>query len=170
MSDPPRAPRDDELEELSDDVILAQESAVHAPQRRTNVTTDHPTVVISEQAAGERRRQPTMRTRRSEKTVVIRDRRKLDKMRQAISDRQELKRKPPLVEKRTLYLLAAAAVGSLVVGSLIAALVDARKPDLEPVLSASAAPPPAASASAQHIDTVELDSLPVDKSRRHVSR
>lgn len=169
MSDPPRAPSDDELEELSDEVILAQESAVHTPQRRANVTTDHPSVVISEDST-QRRRLPTMRARRTEKTVVIRDRRKLDQMRQAISERQELKRKPPLVEKRTLYLLAAAAVGSLVVGSLIAAFVDSRKPDLEPVLSASAAPPPRASATVQHIDTVELDSLPLDKSRRRVNR
>lgn len=171
MSDPPRAPRDDELEELSDDVILAQESAVHAPQRRTNVATDHPSVVINEETTTERRRLPTMRSHRSEKTVVIRDRRKLEKMRQAISERQEQKRKPKLVEKRTLYLLAAAAVGSLVVGSLIAALVDSsRKPELQPTFSAAVAPPPAPSATTPHIDTVELDSLPVDKSRRHVSR
>jgi hypothetical protein len=173
VSDPPRAPRDEELEELSDDVILAQESAVHAPQRRANVTTDHPTVVISEPAAGERRRQPTVRTRRgaNEKTVVIRDRRKLDKMRQALSEREDPKRKPRLIETRTLYLLAGAAVGSLVVGSLIAALVDSRQNDLKPTTSAAVAPPPAASSDAKpKIDTVDLDSLPVDKSRRHLNR
>jgi hypothetical protein len=166
---PPRAPRDEELEELSEDVILAQESAVHVPQPRTNVTTDHPTVVISDAARAPER--PTTRVRRThEKTVVIRDRRAIDRTRRAISERQQLKQKPRLVEPRTLYLLALAAVGSLLVGTLIAAFVDSRKDERLPLTSASNhSGPPAASSEAKPIDTVDLKSLPVDHSRRRTS-
>jgi hypothetical protein len=177
VSDPPHDPRDDELEELSGDVILAQESTVHSPQRRTQVATDAPSVVISEPAvSGRGAHMPTTRTRResSEKTVVIRDRRQLDKMRKAaMSDRPRPKQKKPLVEAKTIYLLAAAAVGSLVVGTLIAALVDSQKDaELEPLPRPSAVAVPTASTDAKsdQPDTIDLDSLPVDKTTRRVSR
>jgi hypothetical protein len=178
VSDPPHDPRDDELEELSGDVILAQESTVHSPQRRTQVATDAPSVVISEPpVSGRGAHMPTTRTRResSEKTVVIRDRRQLDKMRKAaMSERPRPKQKKPLVEAKTIYLLAAAAVGSLVVGTLIAALVDSQKEaELEPLPrmpSAVAVPTVSADAKSDQPDTIDLDSLPVDKTKRRVSR
>jgi hypothetical protein len=168
VSDRPREPKDEELEELSDDVILAQESAVHVPQPRANVATDHPTVVISDTASAPQRRPTERSRRRSEKTVIIRDRKNLDRMRQAISEREQLKKKPRLVEPRTLYLLALAAVGSLLVGTLIAAFVDSRREDrlrvTAPVPVHSG--PPAASSDPKPIDTVNLDQLPLDRSRR----
>ncbi len=173
MSIPPHDPRDDELEELSDEVILAQESAVHSPQRRTQVATDAPSVVISEPSAGSREGRSRPRRESSEKTVVIRDRRQLDKMRKAISDRRPPKPKKPLIEAKTIYLLAAAAVGSLVVGTLIAALVDHQDDELAPlplVPSAAAVPTTSAGAMPAQPDTIDLDSLPVDESRRRVSR
>jgi hypothetical protein len=175
VSDRPRDPRDEDLEELDDGVILAQETAVHSPQRRTNVATDSRSVVISEPPHQPREGRATVRTRRdaSEKTVVIRDRRQLEKMRRAISDRQELKPRSRKVEPKTLYLLAVAAVGSLVVGTLIAALVDSQKSQPLPATSASGASkprPPVAPDSSDAPETIDLDSLPLDKSRRHVSR
>jgi hypothetical protein len=170
VSDAPRPPSDEELEELPDDVIVAQESLIHVPQPRANVATDHPTVVIAESVASPAR--PTVRTRRTtEQTVVIRDRRSLERTRRAISERQQLKHKPRRVEAKTLYLLALAAVGSLLVGTLIAAFVDSRKDDrlrLTPS-TATHSGPPAASNAAKPIDTVELDSLPVVHSRRRNS-
>ncbi len=166
VSDRPRQPSDEELEELSDDVIVAQESLIHVPQPRANVATDHPSVVIAESVASPAR--PTVRTRRTtEQTVVIRDRRQLERTRRAISERQ-LNPKPRRVEPKTLYLLALAAFGSLLVGTLIAAFVDSRRED-HPRLAPTTAPHfglPAASDAAKPIDTVELDSLPVDRSRR----
>jgi hypothetical protein len=180
VSDPPHDPRDDELEELSGDVILAQESTVHSPQRRTQVATDAPSVVISEPpVSGRGAHMPTTRTRArresSEQTVVIRDRRQLDKMRKAMSERPRSKQKKPLIEAKTIYLLAAAAVGSLVVGTLIAALVDGQNDsELEPlpsVPSAVAAPTASTDARSDQPDTIDLDSLPVDnKTKRRVSR
>lgn len=173
MSDPPRAPHDDELEELSDDVILAQESVVHTPQPRANVTTDHPTVVISETAAAPAPANKRAR-RTNEQTVVIRDRKNLERTRRAISERQQQKQQKPqkkrLVEPRTLYLLALAAVGSLLVGTLIAAVVDSRKEERLPLPAASNHSGPSAAASqAKPIDTVDLSELPVDHSRRRTS-
>jgi hypothetical protein len=174
VSDPPRLPSDEELEELGDEVILAQESAVHLPQPRQNVATDHPSVVISEPEHPGGKRAPTMRTPRresSEKTVVIRDRRQLEQMRKAISDRQQLKKTSRGVEPRTLYLLVAAALASLVVGTLIAALVDSRQesgPELPGTGSAAVpAPPPSSASSPAPINTIDLDSLPVDKRKPH---
>ena len=173
VSDPPRLPRDEELEELGDEVILAQESAVHVPQPRQNVTTDHPSVVISEPAHPPGTYSPTVRRPRqsSEKTIVIRDRRQLDKMRKAISDRQQLKQSSRVVEPKTLYLLVAAALASLVVGTLIAAFVDSRQesgPDLPATGSAAvAAPPSSAATTPAPINTIDLDSLPVDKRKPH---
>ncbi len=170
MSDPPRPPRDEELEELGDEAIIAQESAVHAPQPRTNVTTDHPSVVIADAEHRRAVHRPTVRRPRreaSEQTVVIRDRRQIDKMRKAISERQQLKHKPRVFEPKTLYLLVAAAVASLVVGTLIAALVDSNQESaLEPSGTGSALPPPAPPPTAETpapLDTIDLDSLPVDR-------
>ena len=171
VSDRPRQPSDEELEELPDDVIVAQESLIHVPQPRVNVATDQPTVVIAESVASPAR--PTVRTRRTtEQTVVIRDRRQLDRMRRASSERQQPNSKPRRVEPKTLYLLAVAAVGSLLVGTLIAAFVDSRREDRLRLTPTAATPsgPPAASNAVKPIDTVELDSLPVDRhSRRRTS-
>jgi hypothetical protein len=175
VSDTPHDPRDDELEELSDDVILAQESMVHSPQRRTKVATEAASVVISEPLPSARARSSGGRPRRelSEKTVVIRDRRQLEQMRKAISERHPAKPKKPLVEAKTIYLLVVAAIGSLVVGTLIAALVDYHEQDeLDPlplVPSAAVAPTTSAGAMPEQPDTIDLDSLPVDKTSR-VSR
>ncbi|MCA9592564.1 MAG: hypothetical protein KC776_04610 [Myxococcales bacterium] len=41
-------PEVDELEELGDDAIVAQQSAAHAPQPRVNVAVDQPSVVVAE--------------------------------------------------------------------------------------------------------------------------
>jgi len=172
VSEPPRLPRDEELEELGDEVILAQESAVHLPQPRANieVTTDHPTVVINEPEARPVSYSDTVRKPRrgsTEKTVVIRDRRQIEQTRKAISERQALKQKAPLVERKTLYLLVAAALASLAVGTLVAALVDSQKDSGLPLAgsgSAAAPQPPSSNRpQAAPLDTIDLDSLPVDR-------
>jgi hypothetical protein len=155
---------DDGLEELGDEVIIAQETGAHAPQPRAQVSTDQPTVVISEPGAADRRHRGTVkisRRERSEKTVVIRDRKQLDKMRKSISDRASAVRRKPGVEPRTWYLLGAAALASLALGSLIAAVVDAvgshgaARTTVAP--AATGAPPAPPSATVQAID---LDALP----------
>ena len=172
VSDRPNlASSDDGLEELGDEVIIAQETGAHAPQRRAQVTTDHPTVVISEPPAQEERRMRATvkisRRERSEKTVVIRDRKQVEQMRRAISDRASAVRrasKPPVVEKRTLYLLGAAALASLALGTLIAFLVDAtadaRTPAPAPALVQDEPGTAPASDTSSSRPPIDLDALP----------
>lgn len=113
----------DDLEELSQDAIIAQEAGVHAPQRRVHVTTDAPTVVISEPPP--RSGQPSSTVppakRRGEQTVVIRDRRALEDMRRAIRQRRH---EPGRIPAKTYFLLGAAVLVSLALGTLLAVVVE----------------------------------------------
>jgi hypothetical protein len=153
---------DTELEELGDDVIIAQETGAHAPQRRVNVTTDHPSVMISEPLpAHPSKGLPTYRTRRerTEQTVVIRDRKQLEKLRREMT-RQH--RKKTGVERRTVYLIAVAALLSLGMGTLIAALVDSRSQAAPATVRVLPAPLPAVEPAPSGIPpgTIDLDALP----------
>jgi hypothetical protein len=162
-ADRDRLPSESELEELGDEVIIAQETSAHAPQRRANITTDHPSVVISEPPpAHPSKGLPTYRTRRdrTEQTVVIRDRKQLEKIRREMT-RQHKKKSG--VERRTVYLVAVAALASLAMGTLIAALVDSRNTAAPATIQALPAPEPPAEApqpSAVPPGTIDLDALP----------
>jgi hypothetical protein len=161
-ADRDRLGSDAELEELGDDVIIAQETDAHAPQRRVNVTTDHPSVVISEPpSAHPSNRFPSYRARpeRMEQTVVIRDRKKLEQMRRQMTRSHQ---KKPVVELRTVYLIAAAALASLAMGTLIAALVDSRAADSPPApVRALPEPEPAPGGPrSAPPGTIDLDALP----------
>jgi hypothetical protein len=165
-----RQPSDAELEELGDDVIIAQETGAHAPQRRVNVTTDHPSVVISEPPpVHPSKGLPTYRTRRerTEQTVVIRDRKQLAKMRREMTRQPRQKRG---VERKTVWLVAFAALASLATGTLIAALVDSSGEAAPVPVRALPEPEPAAgepSPSAVAPGTIDLDALPEPGPRRH---
>lgn len=158
-----RQPSESELEELGDEVIIAQETGAHAPQRRVNVTTDQPTVMISEPPpAHASNRLPTYRTRRerTEQTVVIRDRKQLEKIRREMT-RQH--RKQSGIERRTVYLVAAAALASLAMGTLIAAIVDSSSAAAPATVKALPQPEPPAgepARSAMPPGTIDLDALP----------
>src|SRR5688572_3599970 len=128
MSD--RSHDDDGVEELSDDVIIAQETGAHAPAARAQVATDHPTVVISD-VPGAPRKLPTVppmrRGDRTEKTVVIRDRKSLDRLRREASRRPSRSRPPS--RSRTITLVGVAVLASLVAGTLLAALANSTGSD-----------------------------------------
>jgi hypothetical protein len=161
VSDRDRLGSDAELEELGDDVIIAQETAAHAPQRRVNVTTDHPSVVISEppQAHPSHRSPPYRRPERMEQTVVIRDRQKLAQMRRQMTRPHQ---KKPVLEPRTVYLIAAAALASLAMGTLIAALVDSSTSNSPPT-SVRVLPEPEPGPAGQSSSApgpIDLDALP----------
>jgi hypothetical protein len=168
VSEPPRNPAgDSDLEELGDEVIISQETGAHAPQPRANVTTDHPTVVISEppperQSGG----LPAYRAprERTEQTVVIRDRKRLDRMRREMMEMQARQRGSPRGSRSTVYLIGFAALASLVTGTLIAALVDASDgPAPTPAastLQVVPAPEPEGEPSAVPPGAIDLDALP----------
>jgi hypothetical protein len=154
---------DAELEELGDDVIIAQETGAHAPQRRVNVTTDHPSVVIAEPPRAYPSEGlpgvPAGRAR-MEQTVVIRDRKQLEIMRRAMTRQRH---KKPRVERKTVYLVAVAALASLAMGTLIAAVVDSTTDAGPAPIRALPEPEPAAGApgpSATPGSTIDLDALP----------
>lgn len=160
---------EDGVEELSDDVIIAQETIAHAPAPRARVSTDHPTVVISDipGAPGKLPTVPPMRRAdRTEKTVVIRDRKSLERL------RREASRRPPSrrpSRSRTIYLVGAAVLASLAAGTLLATLANSASSEgsATAVTSATAAGPEAEpSASSSGPEVLDLDDLPVVKKKK----
>jgi hypothetical protein len=161
---------EDGVEELSDDIIVAQQTAAHAPAPRARVSTDHPSIVISD-VPGAPRKLPTVPPLRShdrtEKTVVIRDRKSLDRLRREAS-------RPPRKRSRggasrTLYLIGAAVLASLAAGTLLAALANSTSSDQTPSAASSVevtgpAVEPSASRSAPEV--VDLEDLPVVKKKK----
>jgi hypothetical protein len=158
-----------EVEDLDDDAIIAQETLAHAPAPRAQVSTDHPTVVISE-PPGAPRKLPTVppmrRPDRTEKTVVIRDRKSLDRLRREAS-RPPRGRRPS--RSRTLYLVGVAVLASLAAGTLLATLANSAGSDESPATAASVgaeeptvAPAPSNEAPA----VVDLEDLPVVKKKK----
>ncbi len=160
---------EDGVEELSDDVIIAQETIAHAPAPRANVSTDHPTVVISD-IPGPPRKLPTVppmrRADRTEKTVVIRDRKSLDRLRREASRRPPARRSS---RSRTIYLVGAAVLASLAAGTLLATLANSASSESEPATIQSAGPegPEARpTASSKGPEVLDLDDLPVVKKKK----
>lgn len=129
----PAAPKDEELAELSDDVIIAQESRAHAPQPRVHVDVDPRTVVIAddvEQQADARRAPPEpvrelpLFTHTTEKTVVIRDRRTVGSSRPPA----RYSSAPPHRDQRVLILVMClvAALLAFSLGGALAMLLSGR--------------------------------------------
>ena len=134
---PPAAPEAEELAELSEDVIIAQESRAHAPQPRVHIDFEPRTVVIAEDAeqrAGGQRVSPPELVRElppfthaTEKTVVIRDRRTIGSSR---PPRQVLERASRIGDQRMLILLMClvAALLAFSLGGALALLLGAPRP------------------------------------------
>ena len=110
----------EELEELGDDAIIAQQQGAHAPQPRTQVTEEARSVVISEPAPAlpASRPAPAVTRPRGEPTLIIRDRRALDEMRRQIADRQRRKKSG----RRSLYLWGLVGIVAFVLGGVVAFL------------------------------------------------
>jgi hypothetical protein len=163
---------DDGVEELSDDVIIAQETGAHAPAARAQVATDHPTVVISD-VPGAPHKLPTVppmrRAERTEKTVVIRDRKSLDRLRKEASRRPSRSRSRRPSRSRTITLIGVAVLASLAAGTLLAALANSTGSDATPVTSATLEtqePTALPSASGAAPAVVDLEDLPVVKQKK----
>jgi hypothetical protein len=160
-----------DFEELGDDIIIAQETAAHVPRPATNVSTDHPTVVISPSASqppAARRVStlPPFARDRTEKTVVIRDRKSLDKIRRQASRRPRARYAP---RSRTLYLVGAAVLASLAAGTLLATLANSSSTSSEPspAVSVDTEEPVAAPAASRSTPAVvDLEDLPVVKQKK----
>jgi hypothetical protein len=134
LAERPPAPKEEELAELSDDVIIAQESRAHAPQPRVRIDFDPRTVVIADdaeqQASGQRAapaepvRELPLFTHATEKTVVIRDRRVVGSSRPPA----KYSSAPPHRDQRILLLLmcVVAALLAFSLGGALAMLLSRR--------------------------------------------
>ena len=171
----------DGLEELGDDAIIAQQSAAHAPQPRAVVSEESRSVVISDHPQARRDTQPprnsTAARAAAEPTLIIRDRRRLEDMRQQILERQAFNERNR--RSRALYVWGGLGLAAFVLGGVVAFLATDSKPDA-PAPAESAAvtrveaqspavrpsPANAAQRAAPSPTPVRLDDLPVEPQKK----
>jgi len=158
---------EDEIEELGDEAIIAQQTAAHALQPRANVSEEARSVVITEHP--ERRDTQPPRKSSAEATLVIRDRRALDEMRQKIVRRQKQKEAHG---RRALYLWGALGLAAFVLGGIVAFLAtESQAPDPQtPTARGDAQSAPLSTPAIQPSGSpanppraVRLDDLPVER-------
>ncbi|HEX3850416.1 MAG TPA: hypothetical protein VHW01_05580 [Polyangiaceae bacterium] len=173
----------DDLEELGDDAIIAQQTEAHAPRPRATVSEESRSVVITDHPL-RRDTEPPRGTgfpvrAAAEPTLVIRDRRALDELRRDIVQRQAKKRRG----NRALYMWGGLGLVAFVLGGIVAFLAtdshsDAAQADnsqsgrVEGQVANShasdvvpIAKPTAAAAEAPR--AVRLDDLPVEPKHKH---
>jgi len=176
----------EDLEELGDDAIIAQQTDAHTPQPRANVSEESRSVVITDHP--QRRDTEPPRAARSshagappkssvEATLVIRDRRALDDLRTQI---ERNRHKKGNARRRPLYVWGALGLAAFVLGGIVAFLATdghadaqtAGAPGLPNRAEAQMALPrpaaPSAPARAEPVTpSVRLDDLPVEPPRKH---
>ena len=175
----------DDLEELGDDAIIAQQTAAHAPQPRAIVSEESRSVVISDHPAARKTEPPRsaapLPRSTAEPTLIIRDRRRLEEMRQQIVERQARNSKSR--RSRAMYVWGALGLAAFVLGGVVAFLatdshsetpaseappgrveaqgVAPRDTSLAPAVRAKPALSPPRAATA-----VRLDDLPVEPAKK----
>lgn len=171
---PPGGDDLEQLEELGDDAIIAQQQGAHAPKPRAQVTEEARSIVISEHPAPgsnppsdpklRRDSGPRRRSERTEKTVVIRDRRQVEELRRQMTLREErvAPSKPP--SSRGVVLWVVVGVAAFLAGGLVAlfATRDPGASQTSPVASGVSAPlsPPPPSGEPP---SVSIDELPIER-------
>ena len=178
-SDLPGAEELEHLEELGDDAIIAQQQGAHVPKPRVQVTEEARSIVISEHPSpGESppsaskipaKAPSRKRSERTEKTVVIRDRRQLEELR-----REMAKRKPGAAAapppRRGVLLWVIVGVAAFLTGGLVALFAtrdDAGAPaTTAPTVSAEKPAPSVAPAVPNEPPSVSIDQLPIEGSKK----
>ena len=173
----PRAEELEQLEELGDDAIIAQQRGAHAPAPRAQVTEEARSIVISEHPtpgsnppsgpkipADPRSRK---RSERTEKTVVIRDRRQIEELRREMAKRKPAAPPPPA---KGLLLWVIVGVVAFLAGGLVA--LFATRDDASaagtaaPAVSAEAPAPSVAPVATTEPPSVSIDQLPIEGSKK----
>ena len=173
----------DDLEELGDDAIIAQQTEAHAPRPRANVSEESRSVVITDHPQ-RRDTEPPRGTgipprSSAEATLVIRDRRALDELRRDIVQRQAKKRRG----KRGLYMWGGLGLAAFVLGGIVAFLATDSRSDMaqaetnpsgrveaQPANPHAADTPQVSNPVAPPADApraVRLDDLPVEPKHKH---
>jgi hypothetical protein len=173
---PPGTEELEQLEELGDDAIIAQQQGAHAPKPRAQVTEEARSVVISDPPPQGSRPPPaqapvpgeTKRRERTEQTVVIRDRRKLDELRREM----ELRKQKMMAAQPAgpgLWIWVVVGLAAFLMGGLVALFATREDgSDAAPIPSAALqapAPAPAATDSAEP-PSVSIDELPIEGSKK----
>jgi hypothetical protein len=168
----------EQLEELGDDAIIAQQRGAHAPAPRAQVTEDARSVVISDHPAqgfgAPRAAQASAgaparkRSERTEKTVVIRDRRQIEELQREMAKRKPRIATPP--PKKGLLLWVIVGIAAFLTGGLVALFATRdESSDVAPIppVASQALPlaPPAPSAAEP--PSVSIDELPIEGSKKH---
>ena len=173
-SDLPRAEELEQLEELGDDAIIAQQQGAHAPAPRAQVTEEARSIVISEHPApgSNPPLEPKIpagrkRSERTEKTVVIRDRRQIEELRREMAKRKPVAAPPP---SKGLLLWVIVGVAAFLTGGLVALFAtrdEASDPvPAAPVVSAQAPAPSVAPVATTEPPSVSIDQLPIEGSKK----
>ena len=180
-SDPPRADEFEQLEELGDDAIIAQQQGAHAPKPRAQVTEEARSIVISDHPAPgshppsdpkiPRDKGARKRSERTEKTVVIRDRRQLEELRREMAKHKPTHKPTPTpTPKRGLALWVIVGVAAFLIGGLVALFATRDDSNAAaaaaPAVSAEAPRPSATPAATIEPPSVSIDQLPIEGSKK----
>jgi len=167
-----RAHELDQIEELGDEAIIAQQTEAHLPQKRAQVQDESRSVVISDAPVSSSRRPPPYRAERAEATLVMRDRRDLDAMRRRLMERRNAGGIAPYVWVG--LAIAAFAAGGLVTlllvrGGAPSQLTQSAEASLPPVSEhqRSVANPTVRKEPSEPVTPqVTLEELPLEKPKR----
>ncbi len=172
-SSPPGGHELEELEELGDDAIIAQQTAAHSPQPRAQVTEEARSVVISDHPPqrGPSSKPPAgkRRSERTEKTVVIRDRRQVEDLRREM-ERRKAQAVPASPAGKGIWLWVAVGVAAFLMGGLVALFATGEDTAQVAPLSSSAAPAaPAPTPAPTPLEppSVSIDELPIEGSKKN---
>jgi hypothetical protein len=170
----PRADELEELEELGDDAIIAQQQGAHAPAPRAQVTEEARSIVISEHPPAGAKSPSTSDAKRSraEKTVVIRDRRQLDELRREMAKRKppsELEPRSKPATSRGVALWVIVGLAAFLAGGVVAVLATGEDEPAAPAAPAVVSQQPVAPAAPVETSeppSVSIDELPIEGSKR----
>jgi hypothetical protein len=176
-SDLPGAEELEQLEELGDDAIIAQQQGAHVPKPRVQVTEEARSIVISDHpgslppSASKIPAKPPTRKRseRTEKTVVIRDRRQIEELRREMAKRKPAAAAAPSPRQGVL-LWVIVGVAAFLTGGLVALFAtrnDAGVPATSaPTVSVEVPAPSVAPAVPNEPPSVSIDQLPIEGSKK----
>jgi len=181
-SDPPGEDDLEQLEELGDDAIIAQQQGAHVPKPRAQVTEEARSIVISDHPPGgpdpasspkiPAQKGDRPRSERTEKTVVIRDRRQIEELRREMAKRKPKPTPTPtpgLEAGRGLLLWVIVGVVAFLTGGLVALFAtrdDAASASAAKPASSETAAPSAAPVVTALPPSVSIDELPIEGSKK----
>ena len=175
--DLPEAEELEQLEELGDDAIIAQQQGAHVPKPRAQVTEEARSIVISDHPAPGSNppsgpkipvaRGTRKRSERTEKTVVIRDRRQIEELRREMAKRKPVAPPPPA---KGLLLWVIVGVAAFLTGGLVALFATrddeaSRAAPVPPAVSVEAPAPSVAPVATTEPPSVSIDQLPIEGSK-----